>query len=294
MPSSAAVHEDRHGLGACAEIVRRFDPDLFRAALFAREPARGRLMVLAAFDIELSRATAKAAASAEGPMLAAMRLQFWRDRLQDAVEAKAPPAHEVAAPLHTLLSGPMAGKIAESAMLIEARGLELHPPMDEAVFARWVEMRFGAWHRLALAALGLADGVAGAAAARLAGEAAGRAFVIRNAVAMAGQGRTLLPGIDQATESLLARGDVTPTLAATIKRLAAEGLASLSELRGLRSSLRRAAAPAFLPLWRAERDLLAAKGGLPGGGRPLPQAAGEEARVARALAYLWRASTGRW
>ena len=48
---------------ACADIVRRDDPQLYKTALFAPEPARSRLMVLYAFDIELSRATRASAES---------------------------------------------------------------------------------------------------------------------------------------------------------------------------------------------------------------------------------------
>ncbi len=59
-------------LSPAATMVRRLDPDLFHTALFAPEPARQRLMVLYAFDIELSRAAARAAE----PLIAAMRLQW--------------------------------------------------------------------------------------------------------------------------------------------------------------------------------------------------------------------------
>ena len=62
-------------LSPAATLVRRLDPDLFHAALFAPEPARERWMVLHAFDIELSRAAARAAE----PLIARMRLQWWRD-----------------------------------------------------------------------------------------------------------------------------------------------------------------------------------------------------------------------
>jgi hypothetical protein len=54
-----------------------------------------------------------------------------------------------------------------------------------------------------------------------------------------------------------------------------------------RGALGRAAAPAFLPLRRAERDLdrLADGRGLAAPAEPPP---------GRALAYAWRAATGRW
>ncbi|MEL6577865.1 MAG: squalene/phytoene synthase family protein, partial [Pseudomonadota bacterium] len=144
-------------LSAPAELVRRFDPDLFHAALFAPEPARERLMVLAAFDIELSRATAKAGGVAEGPMLAAMRVQFWQDRLEAAANNGPAAAHEVAGPLHSLLTGQLCAAVPIASRLVEARMLELQTPFDDDGFDAWADTRFTSWYRLSLAALGLDD-----------------------------------------------------------------------------------------------------------------------------------------
>ncbi|MEM9765435.1 MAG: squalene/phytoene synthase family protein [Pseudomonadota bacterium] len=281
-------------LSAPAELVRRFDPDLFHAALFAPEPARERLMVLAAFDIELSRATAKAAGVAEGPMLAAMRIQFWQDRLEAAVNGGPAAAHEVAGPLHDLLTGPLRPAAPLASRLVDARMLELQTPFDDDGFETWADARFTFWYRLSLAALGLDERVGAQDAAMAAGAAQARAFAIRNAVALAREGRALLPGVDGEAASRLAQGDVTPDTAEVIGRLAQQGLAALRHLRGHRGTLGRAAAPAFLPLWRAERDLSAAKGGVPAGGRPIAARPAETGQGARAVAYLWRAATGRW
>ncbi|MEM7496425.1 MAG: squalene/phytoene synthase family protein [Pseudomonadota bacterium] len=282
-------------LSAPADLVRRLDPDHFHAALFAPEPARERLMVLTAFDIELSRATAKAGGVAEGPMLAAMRLQFWRDRVEAAAAGKAPAAHQVVEPLHDLLTGPLGdGGVAETRRLIDGRDCELQTPLDDAGFEIWADARFGAWHRLVLHVLGLRDTPGASDAAAAAGAAAARAFAIRNAVALAGEGRALLPEIEGEAQGRLARGDVTPETAAVIARLSAEGRAALRKLRQYRGALGRAAAPAFLPLWRAERDLRAAADGLPGGGHPLPARVVERGHSGRAAAYLWRTLSGRW
>ena len=131
-------------LSACATLVRRLDPDLFHAALFAPEPARQRLMVLYAFDIELSRAAAR---SAE-PLIAAMRLQWWRDVVAGIAAGEAAQQHEVAEPLHGLLSA-HALPADDLERLIDAREIELHGPMDEPRFAEWLDGRFGALTRLA-------------------------------------------------------------------------------------------------------------------------------------------------
>lgn len=60
---------------------------------------RGNLFVLYAFNLEVARAPW---VSAE-PMIAEMRLQFWRDVLDEISEGKQARAHEVAEPLSVLV-----------------------------------------------------------------------------------------------------------------------------------------------------------------------------------------------
>lgn len=270
-------------LSALADIARRFDPDLFHAALFAPEPARERLMVLTAFDVELSRAVQRAPGRDEGPLIAAMRLQFWRDRLADARAGGPAVAHEVAEPLHALVAGPLAERAGEAEALVEARARELETPFDAAAWEAWAEARFGSWHRLVLACLGLADDTAASAAGRLA--AAG--FTLRHAAAMARQGACLIPDLADGDRSALARGEETGGTAAAVRGLVERGRGARRDLSVRRPALGRRAAPAFLALRRAERDLdrLAGGHGLVEAPEPPP---------GRALAYAWRAASGRW
>ncbi|MEM6489774.1 MAG: squalene/phytoene synthase family protein, partial [Pseudomonadota bacterium] len=157
-PSVGRAAAGAADLGAAAAMLQTADPALFRAALLAPEPGRGRLMLLGAFDVELSRAVERTAEGDEGAFLAAMRLQFWRDRLEEAATGTSPgapaPQHNVAGPLVALMAGPLAGARADAAQLIESRTRELEAPFDTATWAIWAEARFGAWYRLALAALG--------------------------------------------------------------------------------------------------------------------------------------------
>ncbi|MDT8345500.1 MAG: squalene/phytoene synthase family protein [Thermohalobaculum sp.] len=271
-------------LSPCAAIVRRYDPELFHAALFAPEPARERLMVLYAFDIELSRAAARAERAEPGPIIARMRLQFWRD----VVAGRQAGAHEVAGPLAALLSGGLDRGLTEG--LVEAREMELAAPFDRAAFDGWLQARFCGLMRLAAASLGGTDAATQRAAAD-GGRAFGIAFALRLAAPMAVQaGASLLPGLDAAARGALARGETTPALRDCARDLAGEGLAALSAARSGRPAVARAAAPAFLPLWRAGIDLRAAA--RPGfdmvTGFPDPGPA------RRALTLLGRALTGRW
>ncbi|MBK0397950.1 squalene/phytoene synthase family protein [Limibaculum sp. M0105] len=270
-------------LSPAAAIVRRYDPDLFQAALFAPEPARERLMVLYAFDIELSRAVQRADRVDAGPIIARMRLQFWRD----VVAGEGVERHEVAGPLAALIAdGVVRRDLLEG--LIEAREMELAVPFDRAQFDGWLDARFGGLTRLAK---GVLVAEAGSEAAKSAGRACGIAFVLRQAATMAAHsGGSLLPDLDDGARLSLARGETGEALRRVAKGLAEEGLAALSSARADRGKLGRAAAPAFLHLWRAERDLKAAL-------RPdfdfvTGFAAPDGAR--RAINLLSRALTGRW
>ncbi|MDO7568214.1 MAG: squalene/phytoene synthase family protein, partial [Paracoccaceae bacterium] len=78
-------------IDACARLVAKGDPDRFAATMATALPARAPLLVLYAFNIEVARAPW---ASKES-LISHMRLQWWRD-LVDQAGRSARPAHEVA------------------------------------------------------------------------------------------------------------------------------------------------------------------------------------------------------
>lgn len=86
-------------LEACAALVERGDPDRFRVAMAAPPAAREVLFPLYAFNLEVARAPWVT----REPMLAEMRLQWWRDVVENAAAGQTPPAHEVAGPMGALL-----------------------------------------------------------------------------------------------------------------------------------------------------------------------------------------------
>jgi len=86
-------------LDACAEIVRRGDPDRFRAVMAAPVPARARLLPLYAFNVEVARAPWVTGE----PLIAEMRLQWWRDALDEIAAGQPVRRHEVATPLGAVL-----------------------------------------------------------------------------------------------------------------------------------------------------------------------------------------------
>ncbi|MBU2936915.1 MULTISPECIES: squalene/phytoene synthase family protein [Pacificibacter] len=94
---------------ACAELVKTADQERFRATMAAPVPARDVLFPIHAFCLEV----AKAPWLTKESMIAEMRLQFWRDVLQEKIDGKDPRAHEVARPLAGVLD-------AEAAQALDA------------------------------------------------------------------------------------------------------------------------------------------------------------------------------
>jgi len=268
-------------LSAPAELVQTHDPDLFHAALFAPEPARERLMVLYAYDIELSRAAARASE----PLIARMRLQWWRDLIGGIAAGEPARVHEVAGPLHALLSTQaLPGE--ELVALADARELELHGAMDAHGFNDWLDLRFAALARLATHLL-VGDCAAGQRAASAVGHAMGVAYAVRHAAAMATENRFLLPDLGPEDRAALSRGQTTDHARAIAHRLADQSLALLSAARAGRRSVPKAALPALLPVWRAERVLRQAC-------RPGFEFSRSHVRGPRAVTLAWRALRGRW
>lgn len=77
-------------LAACEDTVRRFDPDRYFASLFAPAAHRPHLFVLYAFNYEVARLGERS----REPMLGAIRLQWWREAVEQARDGR-PREHPV-------------------------------------------------------------------------------------------------------------------------------------------------------------------------------------------------------
>ncbi len=210
-------------LSGVGKLVRRHDPDRFLTALFAPAPARETLFVLYAFNHELARARE----AVREPMMALIRLQWWREVLDGAR-----PAHEVATPLGAALD---AGRLdpADLLPLIDAREAEA---TEITSLSEWCHYILHSAGGLAVAA-GRSLGAAGPAldAIRGYGAAYGAAGTLRSAPLLAHQARTVLPpGIPSET-------------------LAAQGRAWLDD--AARIAIPRPTLAAALPATLARRDL---------------------------------------
>ena len=124
-------------LTACAKLVEKTDPQRFRTTMAAPVEARAVLFPIHAFCLEV----AKAPWVTKESMIAEMRLQFWRDVLTEIRERKAPRAHEVAAPLASVLDDAAALALDEA---VTARQWDIYsdPHEDEAGFHRYLHATY--------------------------------------------------------------------------------------------------------------------------------------------------------
>jgi phytoene synthase len=256
-----------HMLDPLAELVRRHDPDRFLTALFAPADRRSALFTLYAFNHELARAREVASE----PMLALIRLHWWREVVQG--EAR---RHEVATPLSQAVAQGALDRD-DLLALIDARETEAEPGIP--TLDAWQDFLLRGAGGLAVAA-GRLLGAPEPEMLRPLGAAYGAAGLLRSVGALAAQRRCLLPADVLAAHGLLPEGVVlnpaNPALPAALRDLAREGERMLLQGRGLR--LPRPALAAALPAVLARRDLRR--------GIPLPGPRGLGDRLAVTLAGI--------
>lgn len=248
-------------VAACADLVRRGDPDRFLAVMAAPVEARAQLFPLYAFNLEVARAPWVT----QEPLIAEMRLQWWRDVVENAASGAA-RVHEVAGPLHDLIRD-FGLPVAVLDRLIAARRWDIHrdPHADAAALDSYLDDTGAALIWLAARALGAPDGAE--AAVRAYGWAASVAGYLRAVPELRARGRQPLP---------------EEMAAADLARI---GLERLAEARKARKTVPKDVAPALLAGWQAEgflNQVLA--------GRSSPDL--PEARKRWRL--MWQAFTGRW
>jgi 15-cis-phytoene synthase len=249
-------------VAACADLVQRGDPDRFLAVMAAPVGVRAQLFPLYAFNLEVARAPWVT----EEPLIAEMRLQWWRDVVGNAASGAA-KAHEVAGPLHALIRD-FGLPVAVLDRLVAARRWDVHrePHADPAALAEYLEHT--AAGLMWLSALGLGAPDRAERAARSYGWAAGAAAYLRAIPDLEARGRhPLPPGMQR-------------------RDLARAGLEKLAEARADRKALPKAAAPALLAGWQAERILRQALA--------LPDQPPQLSEFHRRGGLLWQAVSGRW
>jgi phytoene synthase len=249
-------------LSPIGAFARSHDPDRFLCALFAAPERREAVFALIALNHELARARE----AASNPVAALIRLQWWREAIEQARDGHPPRRHEVAAPLAQAIA---AGLLDPATLLplVEAREVEAEEAIEtEQGFVAWLRGTAGGWS--AAAGLALGADAAQAEALRGLGAAYGLAGTLRSVAFHAAQGRCLLPRARLAAaglgpEAVLA-DPAAPALGALLREMATEGLVALDAAR---RDVPAAAIAAALPAVLARRDLarLARGGAVPAG-----------------------------
>ena len=236
------MRSDVPELSPCGAIARHHDPDRFLCALFAPPERREALFTLIAFNHELARAREVAS----NPLIALIRLTWWREAVEHAAEGRPARQHDVAGPLHAAIRDGLLD--AEGLIgMAEAREAEAEEAgiASTAALHAYLRGTAGGFAVVAGRLLGAPAGLL--PALQQAGMLYGLAGLLRAVPALAGQGRCLLPRDLMAPEAVI---EEAARAAPIIRQLAAEAPA-LPALRGLP----RAAIAAALPLVLARRDL---------------------------------------
>jgi len=204
---------------ACAALVERGDPDRFRAVMAAPVEARAQLFPLYAFNLEVARAPWVT----QEVLIAEMRLQWWRDVVENAGSG--------AARAHFGLP------VAVLDRMTTARRWDIHRDPHAGVegLAQYLEDTGAGLMWLAARALGAPD--TAEAAVRAYGWASAAAMYIRAVSELAARGRQALPAGISAQD------------------LATRGLEKLAEARAGRTTVPKDVAPALLAGWQTEAFL---------------------------------------
>ncbi len=254
-------------VAATAELVARADPDRFNAAMAAPPEARAVLFPIHAFNVEISRAPWVT----EEPMIAEMRLQWWREALQEIGEGRPPRAHEVVGPLAAVID-------AEGAAILDravaARRWDVYKDAfgDAAQFEDYIDATAAGLMWAAARALGA--GAEAEPVVRDFGWGAGLAAFFRAIPELEARGRKPLP-------------DGRP---GAVQTLARQGLDRIARARRSRYGLDPRAAPALYPGWQAApilRQAAADPGRVPAGTLRLSEFRKRAGVLALSL-------TGRW
>ncbi len=252
-------------LRACAELVQRADPDRFLATMAAPVAARAVLFPLYALNVEVARAPWVT----QEPMIAEMRLQWWRDAMQEIAEGKTIRRHQVVTPLAQVLSPHLAEKLDE---YIAVRRWDIYkePFEDSEHFDNYIDQSSGTLTLVAAQAMGVAE----ESVLRDFGYALGVANWLRAIPELEARGR--IPLLDGTQDG--------------VRQLAGKAIERLARARSKRTLISAESRPAMYCGWQT--------------GEILRQATADPARVSagtlgqsefrRRVDLMARVVTGRW
>jgi phytoene synthase len=280
---------DREAARHCADQVRRYDHDRYLCALFAPAPARDAIVAIYAGNIEI----AKVRESVREPIMGQIRLQWWREVIENAHRGdlrRHPVAMALGAAIrdHGLPTEPF-----ERLLAMRERDLVDDPPESLAALEDYAEATSSTLIDLALTVLGVRQEAA-RTAARHVGIAWALAGLLRAVPFHAARRQVFLPrdlsdaaGLDI---ERLVEGRPGEALATVVRQVVEAARAHLRAARALRPQVPRQAVPALLPAVLADRHL----DRLERAGFSLFDARLQRPAGDRAVRLLWAALRGRY
>jgi phytoene synthase len=245
-------------LSPLAADLRHHDRDRYQTALFAPADRQPALFALYAFNYEVARIREVV----REPMLGQIRLQWWRDALDEIYAGEKPRHHDVVEPLAEAIRTHHLSH-AHFDALLDARmqDIDAEPPATLDALETYAENSSARLVLLALEVLGIADADA-QDAARGVGIAFALAGLLTAAPFHARARRLYLP------RELTERNNVdlerslfalksSPALAASAQAIAERAVEHLTAARQKRGTIPRSALPALLPAILAARRLRA-------------------------------------
>ncbi len=252
-------------VNACAALVQKADPDRFLAAMASPVEARAVLFPIYALNVEIARAPWVT----HEPMIAEMRLQWWRDALQEIAQGSTVRRHEVVTPLSRVLSSHLA-EMLDAYVAVRRWDIYREPFEDQDHFDAYITHSSGTLLVAAAQTLGVAD----EDVLRDFGYGVGIANWFRAIPELEARGR--IPLLDGTPEA--------------VQALAQAALDRMIKARSRRAAVSDAACPALFVGWQAEwvlKQVIA---------RPDRVAAGmlSQGEARRRVSLMWTAATGRW
>ncbi len=275
-------------LSDCARLVRRYDNDRYLTALFAKAERREALFALAAFNLEV----AKIPEVVSEPMLGEMRLQWWREVIDEIANGRV-RKHEVVEPL-AAAARRFNLPIRDLHPLLDARGFDLEDraPANLDELERYAEATTAPLNRLAFQVLGVSGDAADGAAAAL-GKATAITGLLRAIPFHARQRRVYLPTavVEEVAVEMGELFELRPHagLARAVERLACAAGLHLEAARAAARLLPRRSAAVMLQATLVAGHLKT----LRRSGFDVFDPAVQSAHPARLLSLAWRAALGR-
>ena len=221
--------------------LRRHERERFLASLFAPADRRAGLWALLAFNFEIARVRE----TVSQPLLGQIRLQWWRDVLDEAYGGRPVRRHAVATPLaETIRRWPVRRDRLDALIDGRERDLDPSPPATLAELDAYAEATSSRLHEAMLDVLGVTEPAA-IEAARAIGAGWALTGLVRAIPFHAASGRNWLP------QELDAEADPR----AAVRRIVALARSRLATARARQGSVPRAALPALLPGRLVDRHL---------------------------------------